>query len=245
MLNLIKVRYCENTTIEDSEYYVRLSNANKQYDNPINTFKVMLYLVSLLTENGLNENTYIINCDEIHNKLSIGNINAFKGSLNYISSVSYDYKLYKQSNWYSVDTIISSYTHFKGYFKVVFNDEFISLLNRTRQFYQVPKGLLNSDVRYYRHSIFLGNYILLHQRRNKGKANGLVISVKELVKNCPMLPIYEELPKEQRQVHRSIIKPFESNLTFAINLLGFKWEYLDEPTNYIEFIRTKIILESR
>ena len=65
----------------------------------------MLYLVSLLTENGLNENTFIITCDEIHNKLSIGNINAFKGSRNYISSVSYDYKLYKQSNWYSVDTI--------------------------------------------------------------------------------------------------------------------------------------------
>lgn len=58
----------------------------------------MLYLVRLLTENVLNENTYIIACDEIHNKLSIGNINAFKGSLNYISSVSYDYKLYKQSN---------------------------------------------------------------------------------------------------------------------------------------------------
>ena len=60
-----------------------------------------------------------------------------------------------------------------------------------------------------------------------------------------MLPIYEELPKEQRQVHRSIIKPFESNLTFVSNLLGFKWKYLEEPTNYIEFIRTKIILESR
>lgn len=205
----------------------------------------MLYLVSLLTENGLNENTYIITCDEIHNKLSIGNINAFKGSLNYISSVSYDYKLYKQSNWYSIDTIISSYTHSKGYFKVVFSDEFISLLNRTRQFYQVPKGLLNSDVRYYRHSIFLGNYILLHQRRNKGKANELVISVKELIKNCPMLPLYEDLPKEQRQVHRSIIKPFESNLIFVSNLLGLKWKYLNEPTNYIEFIKTKIILESR
>lgn len=205
----------------------------------------MLYLVSLLTENGLNENTFIITCDEIHNKLSIGNINAFKGSLNYISSVSYDYKLYKQSNWYSVYNIITSYIHSKGYFKVVFSDEFISLLNRTKQFYQVPKGLLNSDVRYYRHSIFIGNYILLHQRRNKGKANELVISVKELIKNCPMLPLYEDLPKEQRQVHRSIIKPFESNLTFVCNLLGLKWEYLEKPTNYIEFIRTKITLESR
>ena len=201
----------------------------------------MLYLVSLLTENGLNENTHIITCNEIHNKLSIGNINAFKGSLNYISSVSYDYKLYKQSNWYSVDNIITSYTHSKGYFKVVFSDEFISLLNRAKQFYQVPKGLLNGDVRYYRHSIFLGNYILLHQRRNKGKANELVISVKEFIKNCPLLPIYDELIS--KQVHRAIIQPFETNLTFACMLLGMSWNYIEEkPTNYIEFRRTKICL---
>lgn len=246
MLNLIKVRYCENTTIENMDYYLSLNNANKQYDNPINTFKVMLYLCSLLTENGLNENTYIITCDEIHNKLSIGNINAFNGSLQYISSISYGYKLYNQSKWYSVDNIIVSYTHFKGYFKVVFSDEFISLLDRTNQFYQVNKGLLNSDVRYYRHSIFIGNYILLHQRRNKGKHNEFVISIKELVKNCPLLPLYEDLPKQQRQVHRSIIKPFETNLTFTCSLLGFKWQYVDdEPTNYIDFIRSKIVLESR
>lgn len=173
--------------------------------------------------------------------MSIGNINAFKGSLNYISSVSYDYKLYKQSNWYSVDTIIASYTHYKGYFNVVVSDEFISLLNRTRQFYQLPKKLLNSDVRYYRHSIFLGNYILLHQRRNKGKANELVISVKELIKNCPLLPIYDELIS--KKLHRAIIQPFETNLTFACMLLGMSWNYIEKkPTNYIEFIRTKICL---
>ena len=206
----------------------------------------MLYLVSLLTENGLNEREYIITCDEIHNKLSIGNINAFKGSLNYISSVSYDYKLYRQSNWYSVDSIITSYTQYKGYFKIVFSEEFIFLLDRTKQFYQVPKVLLNSDVRYYKHSIFIGNYILLHQRRNKGKKNELVVSVKEFIKNCPLLPMYENLPKEQRQVSRSIIKPFEKNLSIACDMLGMKWDYLDnEPTNYIEFIRSKILLESR
>ena len=41
--------------------------------------------------------------------------------------------------------------------------------NLSQQFYQVNKSLLNSDVRYYRHSIFIGNYLLLHQRRNQGK----------------------------------------------------------------------------
>ena len=45
-------------------------------------------------------------------------------------------------------------------------NEFMSLLNRTKQFYQVPKSLLNSDIRYYRNSVFMANYILLHQRRN-------------------------------------------------------------------------------
>lgn len=47
------------------DYCISLNNANKQYDNPINTFKAMLYLCSLLTDNGLNEKTYIITCDEL------------------------------------------------------------------------------------------------------------------------------------------------------------------------------------
>lgn len=206
----------------------------------------MLYLCSLLTENGLNENTYIVACDDIHENLNISNINAFKWSLQYISSITFGYKLFNQSKWYSVDNIITSYTQFKGHFRVVFSDEFISLLDRTKQFYQVNKTLLKSDVRYYRHSIFLGNYILLHKRRNKGKKNEFVISVKELIKNCPLLPLYEDLPKEQRQVKKTIITPFEKNLTFACSKLDLKWKYVDnEPTNYIDFIRSKIILESR
>lgn len=206
----------------------------------------MLYLCSLLTENGLNENTYIITCDDIHDKLNINILNAFKGSLQYISSIAFGYKLFNQSKWYSVDNIITSYTQFKGHFRVVFSDEFIILLDRTKQFYQVKKSLLKSDVRYYRHSIFIGNYILLHQRRNKGKNNEFVISVKELVKNCPLLPLYENLKKEQRQVKKTIITPFENNLTFACSKLDLNWKYVDsEPTNYIDFIRSKIILESR
>lgn len=245
LLNLIKVRYSESATIESQDFYIRLNNANKQFANDSITLKVMLYLCSLLTEDGLNDNTFLITCNEISNKLSINNLNAFKGALDYLLSVSYDYKLYSQSRWYSVDSIIASYKQFKGYFEVVFSDEFISLLDRTKQFYQVPKMLLNSDIRYYRHSVFIGNYILLHRRRNKGKKNENIISVKELLKNCPLLPVYSELNREQRQVKRSIISPFEKNLSFACCLLGINWRYVDDvPLNYIDFIRAKIILDS-
>lgn len=113
----------------------------------------MLYLCSLITECGLNEDSFVITSKDIQDKLSI------------------------------------------------------------------------SDIRYYRHSIFIANYILLHKRRNKGKKNENTISVKELVKNCPLLPLYEDLDKEQRQVYRSIIKPFDTNLKNACMFLGLNYKY--------------------
>ena len=44
----------------------------------------------------------------------------------------------------------------------------------------MPNEVLNSDIRYYRHSVFIANYILLHKRRNKGKKTENVISVNKL-----------------------------------------------------------------
>ena len=242
---MVKVKYVANNTIDTEDFYLCLNNANRQYDNSSITFKVMLYLVSLLTDNGLNDSTCIISTDDIQKKLSISNINSFKGSLDYISSLTFNYKLDKINKWQYVDNIFVSYTQFKGYFKVVFSEEFITLLDRSKQFYQVPKSLLNSDIRYCRHSVFIGNYILIHKRRNKGKNNENIISVKELLKNCPLLPLYSELNQEQRQVKRAIISPFEKNLSFACGLLGIKWRYVnDVPLNYIDFIRSKISLDS-
>lgn len=206
---MVKVKYIANNTIDTEDFYLCLNNANRQYDNSSITFKVMLYLVSLLTDNGLNDNTCIISTDDIQRKLSISNINSFK-----------------------------------GYFKAVFSDEFITLLNRSKQFYQVPKSLLNSDIRYYRNSIFMANYILLHQRRNMRQDKEKyrhTISVAKLLDNSPFMPKYEELDTRQRQVSKCIIKPFESNLNFACSLLGKVWNYIDdEPTNYIEFVKAKI-----
>lgn len=198
----------------------------------------MLYLCSLITECGLNEDSFVITSKDIQDKLSISDIRYFEYSLIYLSSISFDYKVH--SSWYSCN-ILASYKHFKGYFKVVFSDNFISLLDRTKQFYQVPNEVLNSDIRYYRHSVFIANYILLHKRRNKGKKNENIISVKELVKNCPLLPLYEDLDKEQRQVCRSIIKPFDTNLKNACMFLGLNYKYDSEYNNYIDFTRTKII----
>ena len=178
------------------------------------------------------------NKTDILDKLSISDVRHFEYSLIYLSSISFDYKVH--SSWYSCN-ILASYKHLKGYFKVVFSDDFISLLDRTKQFYQVPNEVLNSDIRYYRHSVFIANYILLHKRRNKGKKTENVISVKELIKNCPLLPLYDELDKEQRQVYRSIIKPFDTNLKNACMFLGLNYRYDNTPKNYIDFTRSKII----
>ena len=242
LLNLISVKYQDNASIENAEYYITLKNAHNYIDNPCITFKTMLYICSLLTECGLNDNTFTITTTDVRNKLSISDITYFESAIKYLSSICYDYKV--NSSWHSCN-IISSYTRSKGYFKVVIDDDFLSLLDRTKQFYQVPKCLLNSDIRYNKHSIFIANYILLHKRRNKGKRNENVVSIKELIKNCPILPKYEELSKEQRQVSRSIIKPFEMNLNFACKLLDMTWQYVDEPNNYIDFTRAKIVLECR
>lgn len=160
----------------------------------------MLYLVSLLTDNGLNDNTCIISTDDIQRKLSISNINSFKGSLDYISSLTFNYKLDKINKWQYVDNIFNS--------------------------------------------IFMANYILLHQRRNMRQDKEKyrhTISVAKLLDNSPFIPKYEELDTRQRQVSKCIIKPFESDLNFACSLLGKVWNYIDdEPTNYIEFVKAKI-----
>lgn len=220
---MAKVKYFTDNSIDSEDFYLSLNNANRQYDNSSITLKVMLYLVSLLTDNGLNNNTYVISSNDIKDKLSISNISLFKGSLDYISSLTFNYKLDKVNKWQYVDKIFVSYTQFKGYFKVIFSDEFITLLDRSKQFYQVPKSLLNSDIRYYRNSIFMANYILLHQRRNMRKDKEKyrhTISVAKLLDISPFIPNYDELDTRQRQVQRSIIEPFESNLTFACKLLG-------------------------
>ena len=51
----------------------------------------------------------------------------------------------------------------------------------------------------------------------------------------------DELDKEQRQVYRSIIKPFDSNLKNACMFLGLNYRYDNPPKNYIDFTRSKII----
>lgn len=246
MLNIIKVSSCPNATIDTQDYYLALNNANRQYDNKNITLKVILYLCSILNDDGLNNNTHIIKTDDIKTDLNLTNLTLFNASLDYISSVTFNYKLDKINKWCYVDKIITNYTHNKGYYKITFSDEFIILLNRTKQYYQIPKELLKSDIRYYRHSIFMANYILLHQRRNMRQdkeKNKNTISVNKLLANCPLLPLYDELDREQRQVNRAIIKPFENNLNKACKILGKQWAYKDkEPSTYLDFLKAKITI---
>lgn len=240
------MRHSPNYTIDTQDYYLTLNNPNKQYDNSNITLKVILYLSSILNEDGLNNNTHIIKTSDIKTDLNISNLTLFNASLDYISSLTFNYKLDKLNKWCYVDNIITTYTHNKGYYKIVFSDDFIILLNRTKQFYQIPKALLKSDIRYYRHSIFIANYILLHQRRNMRQdreKNRHTITIKKLLATCPLLPLYEDLDKEQRQVTRTILKPFENNLNYACKLLGKQWAYIDtEPTTYLDFLKVKITI---
>lgn len=89
LLNMIKVKYLTNNTIESDEFYLSLNNLNKKYDNGCITLKVMLYLYIILTASGLSTNTYVITTDDIKDKLSINNITYFKASLDYISCFNY------------------------------------------------------------------------------------------------------------------------------------------------------------
>jgi len=65
LLNLINVRYASldrlgNCSISNNDYTIVLLNASEQRDNPSITMKVMLYLCNLLTDSGLNEDTFTI-----------------------------------------------------------------------------------------------------------------------------------------------------------------------------------------
>ena len=70
----------------------------------------------VLSECGLNEDSFVITSKDIQDKLSISDIRHFEYSLIYLSSISFDYKVH--SSWYACN-ILTSYKHFKGYFKVV------------------------------------------------------------------------------------------------------------------------------
>ncbi len=78
---------------------------------------------------------------------------------------------------------------------MIIDNDFMTLLDRAKQFYQVPKSLLTSDIRYYKHSIFIANYIFIHKRRNRGNQSENTIAIKDLVKNNPLLPLHDNLKK--------------------------------------------------
>ena len=63
--------------------------------------------------------------------------------------------------------------------------------------------------------------IALHKRRNAGKKNEDIISVKTLLK-VSSLPLYKDVKGKGRQVTQLIIEPFERDLNV---LQSIKWEY--------------------
>lgn len=248
LLNLISVRYAntdciDNSIVSTKDYSIILSNVSKQFANDSITLKLMLYLCSMLTECGLNQKNFSIPTSKLKEELVISKTYYIDMSLHYLSSISYEYQFAGQ-RYYT--NILTSYEHKNGRYKVEFDEYLILLLNRNKWVYTIPKNLLKCDVRYYKHCIFLGNYLYLHQKINYTKKNKYVISIRQLLKVSPLIPSYDELPKDQRQVQRSIIKPFEKNLSYICNLLNIEWQYTDEMNNqYESFITNKIIIDCR
>ena len=176
LLNLISVRYTTpdiigNIAIYQNDYSISLNNLKNQCDNESITMKVFLYLCNLLTDTGLHKNTFIIYTNNIHKDLGIYNIDFFNKSLKYLSSITYDYKYF--SKVFSTN-IINTYEHKRGYFKVIFDNEFLVLLSRTRQFYQIPKELLKIEVFYFSMLIYQElnrNIMIIYNQKLRNKLN--------------------------------------------------------------------------
>ena len=89
----------------------------------------------------------------------------------------------------------------------------------------MPKELFKTNDKYNPYSFSLGLAIFLHKRRNLGKRNENIISVKNLYENCKLIPRYEDVIKSKdRHVDVRIIAPFERDLDALSNI--FTWEYI-------------------
>ena len=243
IFNIIDVRYGNNDMIGNKTLSVKdstitLSDSNLIYDNPNITYKLIFYLINTLTNDGLNNSTHTFYTKDIFNDLNLSKTKYIEASLNYLKNIQYTYKIVTNN---VTTNIIDTYEKRRGYFKVTFSSGFIELLGKSRQYLELPKEVLKVNIKYYRHSLYITTYLFLHRRRNKGKPNESIISVKDLIKNIPTLPKYERLDRNQMQIKRSIITPLECNLNYIERFWGIDWSYTTQEVNdYREFITNKV-----
>lgn len=99
------------------------------------------------------------------------------------------------------------------------------ILEPTPYLAYLPKELFRTNDKYNPYSFSLGLAIFLHKRRNLGKRNENIISVKNLYENCKLIPRYEDVIKSSnRHVDARIMTPFERDLDALSNI--FTWEYI-------------------
>lgn len=247
--NIIKVKYADNHILRDKDFAIRLNN-NTIEANDLITFKLYLYLGTILTQNALNDEILILDTKILDNALKIGKKRYVISSLEYLKAIEFKYFYYKGKNkankWLIEERsckIIDDYTSSKGIIKVKVNKDYLTLLGYGKMLIKLPQELFRLDIKKYHHSLFMGFRILLHRQVNYSKKQRDIISVKEIIKYCPLLPTYDELGK-QKQITRNIYEPFKNNMDYLLNQLGFKWKYESNITTYISFINNKIVLES-
>lgn len=255
-LNLINVRYAKNNNLLEKDFAIRLNNICPLNANDVITFKLYLFLGYIASLNGLRDDILVIDTNDITNTLKVSKKAYIVNSLEYLKAIEFKYNYYisknENSNKWKTEIrsckIIDSYTISKGYIKVKLNHDYIRLLSykikscKEKQYVELPKNFFAIDIKNYKHSAYLYFRICLHRKLCYNKHNLNIISVKELVKYCPLLPYYEDLGK-QKQVSRSIIKPFENNMNYLAKLFNFKWKYANEITSYISFINNKICFD--
>ena len=257
-LNLIKVRYTKEKTIVNQDFAIKLSDNYDDKANDLITFKLHLFLSALACQNSLKERIIIIDTNTLKSALKIGKKRYIEEALNYLKAITFRYNYFiskseKTNKWKTEIReckIIDYYNSSKGYIKIKLNEDYIKLLGykiktcKEKQYVELPKELFTLDIKNYRHSVFLGYYILLNQKRNYSNARKNIVSVKELVKYCPLLKSYDDLGKE-KQITRTIIEPFKNNMNYLANQFNFKWQFSNEVNTYLSFLNNKIIFASK
>lgn len=88
----------------------------------------------------------------------------------------------------------------------------------------IPDEIFKSNEKYNPYSFNLGLAIFIHKRRNLGKRNENIISVRNLYENCKLIPRYEDvINSSDRHVDKRIMQAFERDLDALSDV--FSWEY--------------------
>ena len=250
-LNIIRVKYSKEHTLIERDFAIKLSDDYTNTANDLITYKLYLYLGSLLSQNALRDNTITLDTNVFLNALKTTKKAYIISSLEYLKAIRFNYYYFKgkkNNKGYTKETktcrIIDDYSTTKGSITIRFNNDYLTLLGYSRLTLQLPNELFTMNITKYHHSLFMGVRILFHRQVNYNKKQQNIISVKEITKYCPLLPCYDDL-KESKQVSRNILEPFKKNMDYMSESLNFTWHYENEPTTYNTFINNKIVLECR